>query len=147
METPKEALDLIKSFEGCKLKAYRCPAGVWTIGWGATGPGIVADTVWTQKEADDAFEDHIEKFELGVKDMITVPVTANQFGALVSLAYNIGIGRLRKSSVIRKLNAGDYQGAADSFLTHCKARIDGTLQILKGLVRRRKAERELFLKQ
>ena len=143
----KAAIDLIKEFEGFKPNAYRDPVGIWTIGYGTTkaaGVGINprSGVTITQDDAERYLQLAVQKFAAQIEDMIDVPVTDNQFGALVSLAYNIGPGALAKSTVMRRLNAGDYQGAADAFFMWNKA--GG--KVLPGLMRRRAAERDLFLK-
>lgn len=137
---------LIKEFEGCKLTAYKDAVGVWTIGWGTTaaakvGISPVAGMTITQAEADAYLEKTIAKFAPGVSAAIRNNVTDNQFAACVSLAYNIGVPRFAASSVVKWINAGDFDKAADSFLLWNKA--GG--KVLKGLVRRREAERALFL--
>lgn len=135
---------LVQEFEGCKLEAYPDPGTggePWTIGWGSTGPDIGPGTVWTQEEADARFLDDLTKFGDGVDRLVRVPLTDNQFAALVSFAYNVGLGALAGSTLLRKLNAGDYEGAADQFPRWNK----GGGRVLPGLVRRRAAERDLFL--
>jgi len=137
---------LIHEFESCKLKAYRCPAGVWTIGWGTTAEAGVGVTpregmVITQAQADHYFDLTIEKFIAEIKPHIKRPITDNEFGAFVSLAYNIGPPRFNKSSALRFFNAGDVAKAADAILMWNKA--GG--KVSPGLVRRRAAERALFL--
>ena len=135
---------LVQEFEGCKLEAYPDPGTggePFTIGWGSTGPDIGPGTVWTQEEADARFLDDLTKFGDGVDRLVRVPLTDNQFAALVSFAYNVGLGALAGSTLLRKLNAGDYQGAADQLPRWKK----GGGRVLPGLVRRRAAERELFL--
>lgn len=143
----KSAIDLIKEFEGFEPKAYRDPVGIWTIGYGTTksaGVGINPKDgmTITQDDAERYLQLAVQKFAAQIEDMIDVTVTDNQFGALVSLAYNIGPGALAKSTVMKRLNAGDYQGAADAFAMWNKA--GG--KVLPGLTRRRAAERALFLK-
>lgn len=135
---------LVQEFEGCKLEAYPDPGTggePFTIGWGSTGPDIGPGTVWTQEEADARFLDDLTKFGDGVDRLVRVPLTDNQFAALVSFAYNVGLGALAGSTLLRKLNAGDYQGAADQLPRWNK----GGGRVLPGLVRRRARERELFL--
>lgn len=135
---------LVQEFEGCKLEAYPDPGTggePFTVGWGSTGPDIGPGTVWTQEEADARFLDDLSKFADGVDRLVRVPLTDNQFAALVSFAYNVGLGALAGSTLLRKLNAGDYQGAADQLPRWKK----GGGRVLPGLVRRRAAERELFL--
>lgn len=135
---------LVQEFEGCKLEAYPDPGTggePWTVGFGSTGPDIGPGTVWTQEEADARFLDDLTKFGDGVDRLVRVPLTDNQFAALVSFAYNVGLGALAGSTLLRKLNAGDYQGAADQLPRWNK----GGGRVLPGLVRRRARERELFL--
>jgi len=135
---------LVQEFEGCKLEAYPDPGtggAPWTVGWGSTGPDIGPGTVWTQEEADARFLDDLGKFADGVDGLVRVALTDNQFAALVSFAYNVGLGALAGSTLLRKLNADDYQGAADQLPRWNK----GGGRVLPGLVRRRAAERDLFL--
>ena len=142
----KATIDLIKQFEGCKLAAYKDIVGVWTIGYGTTAAadvGIVPDKgmTITQDRANDLLMLTIDKFAAKVDALITAKVNANQFGACVSLAYNIGPNAFAKSTVLRELNAGNYDKAANAFQLWNKA--GGVVS--KGLVRRREAERQLFL--
>lgn len=134
-------MDLIQQFEGCKLTAYLCPAGVWTIGWGSTGIGVSKGVTWTQSEADERYKKDMAVFKTGVKKLVTVPISNNQLEALTSFAYNLGIGALKGSTLLKYLNAGNYQAAANQFLRWDKA--GG--KVLSGLTRRRTAERNLFL--
>lgn len=138
-------LQLIKNFEGCRLTAYDDGTGVLTVGWGHTGsvngkPVALGMTI-TQTTADDLLATDLEKFEEGVNKKVSHDLTPNQFAALVSFAYNEGLGALEGSTLLRLLNAGDTQAAADQFGDWTTA--DG--QVLEGLVRRRAAERALFL--
>lgn len=135
-------MDLIQQFEGCKLTAYLCPAGVWTIGWGSTGIGVSKGVTWTQAEADERYKKDMGVFKTGVKKLVTVPINNNQLEALTSFAYNLGLGALKGSTLLKYLNAGNYQAAANQFLRWDKA--GG--KVLSGLTRRRTAERNLFLK-
>lgn len=140
MRMGNKGLALIKKFEGCKLEAYICPAGVITIGYGHTktaDKGMVID----QQEADRLLAYDLSEFERGVESLVQVDVTQNQFDALVSFAFNLGLGALAKSTLLKKVNARDVNGAAQEFLKWNKA--GG--KVLTGLVRRREAERELFL--
>ena len=137
----EEAKRLIKNYEGCRLKAYKCPAGIWTIGYGRT-TNVRQGDVCTQEQADKWFDEEYLGFENRVKALIKVPVNENQLGALTSFAYNCGTGALKTSTLLRKLNEKNYLGAADEFLKWNKA---GS-KVLEGLSKRRHAERELFLK-
>jgi len=100
-----KAAELIKGFEGFSPKAYLCPAGVPTIGYGHTGNVRPEDTV-TQTEADALLEKDLEKFEAGVRKLVKVPLNDNQFAALVSFAYNVGLGNLGTSTLLKQLNEG-----------------------------------------
>ncbi len=139
-------IELVTHFEGLHLTAYKCPADVWTIGYGHTGLTHEDGTVYpgrkiTKEEAVSFLQRDLGIFGRSVEELVSVSLTDDQFAALVSLAFNVGSGNLKKSTLLRKLNAGDYKGAADQFLVWNRA--DG--QVLKGLTRRRKSERNLFL--
>jgi len=134
-------LKLVKEFEGLRLKAYRCPAGVLTIGYGHTG-GVREGQVITEAEAEELLKKDLLIFERGVKNYVKVPLTDNQFSALVSFAYNVGLGAFGKSTLLRKINSRDYNGAAAEFARWNR----GGGKILPGLVRRREAEKALFNK-
>lgn len=139
MQISKAGLDLIKQFEGLYLKAYRCPAGVPTIGYGHTAGVAMGQTI-TQQQADDYLRRDVRQFERAVARQVSVPLTQGQLDALVSFAFNLGEGALAQSTLLRLLNAGDYAGAAAQFERWNKA--GG--RVLPGLVRRRAAERALF---
>ena len=136
------AIPLIKEFEGCKLKAYLCPANVWTIGWGHTN-GVKEGDEITQQEADRLLADDVNSFTSGVQRLVTSDINRNQLGALVSFAFNLGLGNLRHSTLLKLVNAGDFVKAANEF--------DKWVYVAKhklnGLVRRRAAEKALFLKE
>lgn len=147
MKTSQVGIDLISSFEDTKLKAYDDGVGVWTIGTGTivypNGVKVKKGDTCTLEQAKTYFAHDLKKFEQTVNDLVVVPISQNQFDALVSLTYNIGSGAFTKSTLLRKLNAKDYQGAADQFLVW----IRGGGKVLKGLERRREAERALFIKK
>lgn len=169
-------LNLIKSFEGCKLDAYPDPASPlaielrktpnarkpgweklsgapWTVGWGSTGVDpfsldkdgkpvpIGPGTKWTQEQADKKKADDLELFCSSVSKLLKVQVNDNQFAALVSFAYNVGTNNLKNSTLLRLVNQGKFADAAEEFLKWTKAQG----RQLPGLVRRREAERRLFL--
>jgi lysozyme len=147
MKVNAEGYALLKKFEGCVLKAYRCPANVWTIGFGNTfyedGTKVKEGDVITQQRADELAKYIVEQFATSIRAMIKQPLNENQFSACVSLAYNIGTGGFKKSSVLRKLNANPTDPTiADSFRLWNK----GGGVVLKGLVRRREAEIQLYFK-
>jgi lysozyme len=140
----QEGIEFIKHFEGLFLKAYKCPAGVWTIGYGHTGLEHKDGTVFagrtiTEAEAESLLRRDMDYFEGRVSKLISVPVNDDEFAALVSFDFNTG--GLADSTLRRKLNAGDRAGAAEQFLRWNKA--GG--KTLAGLTRRRKSERNLFL--
>lgn len=135
-----DGINLIKRFEGCKLTAYKCPAGVWTIGYGHTGPDVIPGLVWTPEQAENALRDDVTRFAAGVRRIVYSHTTGPQFNALVSLAYNIGINALHKSTLLRMHNRANYQQAAQEFARWNKS--NG--RILGGLVARRSAEAELY---
>ena len=140
-EVSEAGVRLVQEFEGCRLDAYRCPAGIPTIGYGATGPDIRMGMVWTQEQADARLVEDLARFADGVERLVEVDLSDNQFAAIVSFAFNVGLGALRDSTLLRKLNAGDYLGAADQLPRWNK----GGGRVLPGLTRRRAAERDLFL--
>lgn len=137
----REGLELIKSFEGCKLTSYRCSANVLTIGYGSTGPHVKPGMTITQAQADELLRSDLRRFEDYVAKAAP-NATGNQFAAMVSLAFNIGEGALGRSTVLRKHLAGDHAGAAAAFGMWNKA--GG--RVLPGLTRRRNAEAALYRK-
>lgn len=135
---------LIKEAEGLRLRAYPDPASggaPWTIGYGHTGAEVHEGQEITAEEAETLLRKDITELALRVASSVTVPVNDNQFSALMSFTYNLGVGKLRGSTLLRKLNAGDSQGAADEFL---RWTMPGS-SVHAGLLARRQAERALFL--
>jgi len=132
-------ISIIKRFEGCRLKAYYCPAGVLTIGWGATGAGIYPWTTWSQKQADDRLRSDAMAFMLGTKRLLP---SANRqvLVALSDFSYNLGLGRLKTSTLRKKILANDLIGAKVQLLRWNKS--NG--KVLAGLDKRRKTEASLF---
>lgn len=139
MNISKNGIDLIKKFEGCRLTAYKCPSGVYTIGYGHTS-GVKKGQRITQKQAEAYLREDVKKFENGVNKAVFVPLTQNQFDALVSFCFNCGLGAFKNSTLLKKLNAKDYAGAGKELLRWNKA--SGV--VLDGLKRRRQAEKALF---
>ena len=137
-------LDLVRRFEGCRLTAYRCPAGVLTIGWGET-LGVQEGDVWTQQQADAVLLRRVGQFLLATLKRCPQlhAEAAGRLAACTSLAYNIGVGAFGASSVRRKAMRRDHAGAADAFLLWNKA--GG--RVLRGLTLRRQAERSRFLNE
>jgi GH24 family phage-related lysozyme (muramidase) len=139
--TNQAGVELIKSFEGYRSEAYRCPANVWTIGYGTT-KGIKPGMTVNQATAEKYLKDDMRYFEQKVAELVNVKVSDNQFAALVSFTYNLGEGALGQSTLLRVLNRGDYSAAAEQFLRWNMA--GG--RVLEGLNRRRRAEVALFNK-
>lgn len=145
MKISDDGMALIKRFEGLRLQAYQDSVGVWTIGYGWTQP-VAGRKVGAGMAIDAATAERllvcgVAQFEQGVERLVAVTITQGQFDALVSFAYNLGLRALEKSTLLRRLNAGDRQGAADQFDRWVNA---GGVR-LDGLVARRAAERALFL--
>jgi lysozyme len=137
-------LPLTKASESCRLEAYPDPASggdPWTIGWGATGPSIVPGAVWTQLQADADLSSRLCVIGRQIDSYATVSLSAQQKAALADLIYNIGIGNFESSTLLRKLNAGDFAGAAEQFLVWNIA----AGKVRAGLVTRRARNRSLFL--
>ena len=140
MKTSQRGLDLIKRFEGLRLSAYWCPAGVKTIGYGHTR-GVTMGMRITKPQANEFLLDDVALAERDIDELVKVPLSQNQFDALVDFVFNLGAEEFAESTLLKKLNARDYAGAANEFSKwvysdHVK---------LPGLVKRRAAERELFL--
>ena len=142
MEGLDAALTLIKKFEGCRLKAYRCPAGRWTIGYGQTA-GVKEGMVWTQEKAEENLREtamiHLEWIIVSCPLLKTEP--PGRLAACISFSYNVGMQNFSESSVCRLTRAGRFREAADAFLLWNKSRG----KVLPGLVRRREAERAVYL--
>lgn len=138
-------MDLIKRWEGCRLKAYKDVAGVWTVGYGLTSRAgfidVGPDTTLTQEEADWYLEQVVNDFASKIQPAITAPINENQFAAFVSLAYNIGVGAFKQSSALRRFNAGEIDLVPKAIRMWKKA--GG--KTVQGLVNRREAEVQLFL--
>lgn len=139
MRTSSDGLNAIKAFEGLYLKAYRCPAGVWTIGWGST-EGVYEGQTISRAQAESMLQQELARFETGVQKLVKVPLTQHQFDALVSFSYNVGLGALGRSTLLRKLNAGDY-AAVPAQLARWN---QGGGRVLAGLVKRRRIEGEMW---
>ena len=134
----------IQSFEGCKLTAYADPGtggAPYTCGWGSTA-GVKPGDTWTPDYAQLRFDTETAAFAERVKDLVRVKLTQNQFDALVSFSYNVGIRNFAGSTLLQDLNACHYSGAADQMLRWNRA----AGKVMAGLTRRREAERDLFLK-
>lgn len=142
MELSQRGLELIQQFEGLRLRAYLDSAGVPTIGYGSTRGVQMGDEI-TETDALALLAADCDRFEDAVRELVNVRLNQNEFDALVSFSFNVGAAALRDSTLLRKLNAGeDREEVADEFLRWVYA---GGKK-LRGLERRRKAERDLFLK-
>ena len=141
MTPSTNCIDMIKSFEGMKLKAYKCPAGIWTIAYGATA-GVKEGDTMTEAEAIDRLKRDVANLSVGVQKLLHVRVTQNQLDALISFAYNVGLGRFSTSTLLKKVNSGHFIEAANEFGKW----IHAGATTLPWLVRRRKAEADLFMK-
>ena len=146
MKTSDKGLELIKTFEGFRAKPYLCPAGIPTIGYGATyypdGRRVtMQDRPVTEADATAMLRSMLASYEAGVTRYVQVPLTQGQYDALVSFAYNLGLAALKSSTLLRLLNLRDYAGAAAQFARWNRA--GG--KVLPGLTRRREAERVMFL--
>lgn len=135
-----EMLDHIRRWEGLRLSAYRDPGGILTIGYGHTGDVEAGQTI-TLDQAEDLLSEDLRTAQSAVERLVKVPLTDRQYSALVSFVFNVGEGQFAESTLLRKLNRGDYSGAADEFLRWTRA---GSVE-LPGLVERRRLEREFFL--
>lgn len=144
MKTSPRGAALIKQYEGLRLSAYLCPAGVWTIGYGHTGTDVYPGLIVTGRRAEELLEQDLGKFEAAVLRLVKVPLTQNQFDALVSFAFNVGVSALERSTLLKYTNQRKHALAAGEFLKWNKATVNGKKQILLGLVRRRKEESDLY---
>ncbi len=140
MRTSQKGIDLIKSFEGLRLKSYDDGVGVQTIGYGATR-GVTKGMAITQEQAERMLKNDIARFEPEIEKLVKVPLNQNQWDALMSFTYNLGSTNLASSTLLKLLNAGDYARAAEQFGRWNKA--GG--QVFAGLTKRRAAEQALFL--
>jgi lysozyme len=136
---PPELIALIQRFEGLRLRAYLCPAGVWTCGWGSTGPDVGPGTVWTREQADARMLLDAQKYTLAAQKLCPKAV-GKQLAALADFAYNLGTSRLAASTLRRRFNRGDLVGAR----AEIQRWVYGGGKKLPGLVLRRKAEAALL---
>ncbi len=141
MQISKKGLDLIRKYEGLQLAAYVCPGGKLTIGYGHTGPDVKAGKTIDVERANELLINDVQRFESAVNELVMVPMTQGMLDALISFSFNLGVGSLKSSTLLKKLNADDREAAANEFLRWNKA--NG--KVLAGLTARRESERELFL--
>jgi len=140
MKTGNKGIELIKHFEGCELEAYKCPAGVWTIGYGHI-KGVKEGMTITESQAEEMLKSELNEYEGYINNLVTAELNQNQFDAMVSWVYNLGGGNLKASTLLKVLNSGDYDGVPAQMLRWNKA--GG--KVLEGLTRRRQAEADLFV--
>lgn len=141
---PSDAcLSLIKTFEGLSTTAYVCPAGVWTIGYGHTKDVKKGDVI-TQAGAEQLLQKDVNLFARQVINVLHHSINQNQFDALVAFAFNVGMGNFKKSTLLKKVNIGDFKTAAQEFLKWDKDKRNGVAVQIEGLTRRRQAEKRLF---
>lgn len=143
MKTSQTGINLIKEFEGVELHAYK-PVSTevhYTIGYGSYGSHVTKDMVISKEEAEELLKKDLVRFEEAVTSYVTVSINQNQFDALVSFAFNLGQGSLQRSTLLKLLNNNDHEGASNEFWKWRKA--GG--KVLQGLVRRRAAEKDLFI--
>ena len=139
MKTSEVGVELIKEFEGCKQVAYQDSVGVWTIGYGHT-KDVYEGQLAIKKTIERWLQEDLEEFESYVSKLVKVELNQNQFDALVAWTYNLGPTNLKESTMLRKLNYGDYESVPDEMRRWNKA--GG--EVLNGWVRRRDAEANLF---
>ena len=139
MKISQNGLELIKFYEGLELQAYQCAAKVWTIGYGHT-KGVKPGDTWSEDHANHMLEVELEEYENYVNTGVSAPINQDQFDAMVSWVYNLGNGNFSSSTMLKVLNAGDYDGVPEQIKRWNKA--GG--KVLQGLVRRREAEALLF---
>ena len=139
MKLGEKGTEILKYFEGCKLTAYQDSVGVWTIGYGHT-KGVHDGMTITQEQAEQMLLTELEEYEGYIESMVTVPLTQNQFDALVVWVYNLGPTNFKNSTLLKELNAGNYNAASTEIKRWNKA--GG--KVLAGLVKRREAEANLF---
>lgn len=134
---------LVKSSEGCSLTAYPDPATgaePFTVGYGCTGPDITEGTTWTQEQCEEELVARLEALQVKIQELLSVPVSSNQISALVDFAYNLGIGALESSFLLKCINVSNFDAAAEQFGKWVHA----SGKVMPGLVKRREAERVLF---
>jgi lysozyme len=144
MKTSPSGLELIKEFEGLRLKAYKCPAAVWTVGFGHTSaagdPVVTSGLVITKAEAEEILKCDLVQYEDAVRKLVKVALTQSQFDALVSFTYNVGEAQFSRSTLLKRVNAGRFDEVPAEFMKWIK----GGGRELPGLVRRRRAEVKLW---
>lgn len=142
----RTSLNKIKLWEGLRLSAYQDQAGVWTIGFGHTGPDVYEGLSITEEQAEELLLEDIAEAQAAVDQLVKVDLTDNQYGALVSFVFNVGVGAFSKSTLLRKLNAGDYASVPNELARWNKITVNGKKVANRGLSNRRAAEAGLWAK-
>ncbi len=142
MQISDNCLNLVKQFEGFEAEAYKCPAGVWTIGYGHT-LNVRPNDVITEAQASQLLKEELQSYAAKVAKIVPV-ANQNQFDALVSFAYNLGVSTLASSTLLKKHIAGDYVAAQAEFSRWNKAKVEGKMTVLNGLTKRRNHEAALY---
>lgn len=142
MKTSKDGLDFIQDVEGCKLFAYLDTGGVWTIGVGHTGPEVVKGLSCTMEQVTKWLAEDVREAEDAINSLVKVPLTQNQFDALVSFVFNVGVNAFKGSTMLQKLNGKDYSGASNQFPRWNK----DNGRVITGLTKRRLLEQSVFQK-
>lgn len=143
MKVSNKAIEIIKKYEGLELTVYRCPAGILTIGYGHTKTAEPGMTI-NKEMAELLLKQDLNDFEKAINELVKVPLTQNQFDALISFVFNIGTDKFKNSTLLKKINEGNYKEAANEFLKWTKSRQPGGLKDLPGLIKRRNDEKKLF---
>lgn len=150
MAVSNTGIELIKKFEGLArlgkdkmVRAYRCPAGKWTVGYGHT-KGVRSGSIYTPEECEEILRKDLIEYGEIVNRLVKVDLTQNQFDAIVSFVFNLGEANFASSTLLKKLNAGDYNAVPEQLLRWNKAKVNGKMQTLEGLTRRRTAEAALW---
>jgi GH24 family phage-related lysozyme (muramidase) len=141
----ESGIALLKRFEGLELDAYQDIAGVWTIGYGHTGPDVQPNMRISENEAEALLRRDLKPRENAIDRLVKIPLNQNEFDALVSFVYNVGADAFRRSTALKRLNRGERLGAADALTWFNKATVGGVLREVLGLTRRRAAEKALFV--
>jgi len=145
MKTSDKGIKLIQAFEGFQPKEYICPAGKPTIGYGHVVQAGEKFGTLTEQEASELLVKDLERYETAILRCVESSLLQNEFDALASFTYNLGINAFQNSTLLKKLNSEDYESAANEFLKWDKATVNGKKVPLAGLTRRRQAERQMFL--
>lgn len=148
MKVDQTGIDFIKSFESLSLSPYLDQAGIWTQGWGHRYGICASSPTWTRDEAENVFESDLRSCQRAIVGLLNIDLSQNEFNALASWTFNLGVSRLKSSTLLRRINSGDIQGAGKEILKWNKYHDPhtGLLEVSSGLSRRRELESALFLR-